>query len=179
MEEENELMFMRMRYYDPLVGRFIKPDPLENFIEYSYVYNNPIVLIDPLGLWYITLGGSVSLIGKIGIGISVGSEGLYFHVSPGIGTPNAGASLMYSPANPKIGWSEPVGEVSTPWIVTGKIEVAPKREEESWWEYTKEYGQIGGGIGLIPGGAAVTKTRTWQLFKWPWAEGEKKKRDLE
>ena len=45
--------YNRARYYDPNVGRFIKEDPIGfrgglNF--YSYVHNNPVLFIDPIGL---------------------------------------------------------------------------------------------------------------------------------
>ena len=53
MAEGNGLYFMRARYYDPEVGRFINKDPIgyEGGINlYTYVENNPITLVDPEGL---------------------------------------------------------------------------------------------------------------------------------
>ena len=42
------------RVYDPRLGRFLSKDPLSNespeFTIYGYAYNNPIVLIDVMGL---------------------------------------------------------------------------------------------------------------------------------
>ncbi len=70
-EEADDLVFLRARYYDTAVGRFISRDPIlepmrlgSNFVWflpyliyhpqdlYSYVYvaNNPINQVDPLGL---------------------------------------------------------------------------------------------------------------------------------
>jgi RHS repeat-associated protein len=56
MDEGNGLMYMRARYYDPEIGRFINKDPigLSGGINlFTYVGNNPINFTDPQGL----LGG--------------------------------------------------------------------------------------------------------------------------
>jgi len=49
--------YLRARYYDPAVGRFLGRDPLIGFMtspqslnRYVYALNNPILLADPLGL---------------------------------------------------------------------------------------------------------------------------------
>jgi len=51
------IYYMRARYYDSTVGRFISEDPLGfeggDVNLYAYVRNNPVNLIDPLGLWAI------------------------------------------------------------------------------------------------------------------------------
>lgn len=56
-EEETGLIYLRNRYYDPEIGRFLSPDPrlgkptnTQSFNPYAYVENNPINFIDPLGL---------------------------------------------------------------------------------------------------------------------------------
>ncbi len=54
MAEPNGLYYMRARYYDPSVGRFISEDPLGfgggDVNLYAYVRNNPVMFIDPWGL---------------------------------------------------------------------------------------------------------------------------------
>ena len=49
------LYFYRARYYNPIVQRFISQDPLGfnggDVNQYVYVLNNPVNLIDPLGLF--------------------------------------------------------------------------------------------------------------------------------
>jgi hypothetical protein len=47
---------MNGRVYDPIIGRFLSPDPYiqapyfaQNFDRYSYVWNNPLKYVDPSG----------------------------------------------------------------------------------------------------------------------------------
>jgi RHS repeat-associated protein len=56
-EEGSGLYYYRLRYYDPEAGRFISRDPLglwgdesQNGNGQSYCGNNPVNLVDPLGL---------------------------------------------------------------------------------------------------------------------------------
>lgn len=55
-DPEAGLIFLRHRYYDPALGRFLSRDPLAGFQiapqtinPYSYVSNNPVNLVDPNG----------------------------------------------------------------------------------------------------------------------------------
>lgn len=52
------LIYMRARYYDPLLGRAISEDPAKNGGNwYAYAGNNPIGMVDPDGLrQWIELG---------------------------------------------------------------------------------------------------------------------------
>ena len=56
-EVETGLIYLRNRYYDPEIGRFISPDPIFGDITnpqalnpYVYANNNPVNFRDPLGL---------------------------------------------------------------------------------------------------------------------------------
>jgi RHS repeat-associated protein len=60
------LINMNARLYDPLVGRFLSPDPFvqapdftQSFNRYSYVWNNPLRWIDPTGM-IVTGSGSTN-----------------------------------------------------------------------------------------------------------------------
>jgi RHS repeat-associated protein len=53
---------MNGRIYDPLLARFMQPDPqlqelynLQNFNRYSYVLNNPLKYTDPDGEWFLPI----------------------------------------------------------------------------------------------------------------------------
>ena len=51
--DDTGLIYYRARYYDPTVGRFTQRDPLgmaDGINRYAYVRNNPVNLVDPLGL---------------------------------------------------------------------------------------------------------------------------------
>jgi RHS repeat-associated protein len=60
MDDDSGLFYMRARYYDPAVGRFISKDPIGftgGLNLYGYANNNPINKLDPLGLttaWNVT-----------------------------------------------------------------------------------------------------------------------------
>jgi RHS repeat-associated protein len=55
--DPNGLEYLRARYYDPAVGRFLSRDPLAGLVgvpqslnRYAYVLNNPMRWVDPWGL---------------------------------------------------------------------------------------------------------------------------------
>jgi RHS repeat-associated protein len=54
LDSETGLYYYRARYYDPQAGRFLGEDPIRWFSGaanfYGYVHNDPVDLIDPLGL---------------------------------------------------------------------------------------------------------------------------------
>ena len=56
MAEPNGFYYMRARYYDPKVGRFLSEDPIGfdggDVNLYAYVGGNPVMGIDPFGLAY-------------------------------------------------------------------------------------------------------------------------------
>lgn len=47
--ENDKLVFMRARYYDPSIGRFLSEDPVWNLNLYPNANNNPLIMVDPKG----------------------------------------------------------------------------------------------------------------------------------
>ena len=97
------LIHMNGRVYDPSIGRFISadptvPDPLysQSFNRYSYVYNSPLVYIDPSGLgpngYQMLYGGYQVLAGYFE---TLGGEATFdFGGAIFAGDPVAGVGLM-------------------------------------------------------------------------------------
>lgn len=71
-DAETGLNYNLNRYYDPTTGRYLRTDPQGDGLNlYTYVYNNPANLIDPLGLCairsaipYMTLINDIMMPGR-------------------------------------------------------------------------------------------------------------------
>ena len=77
-DEETGLLYLRARYYDPTLGRFISADPYWGRLEepvtqnrYIYVQNNPLLFTDPSGLDTFDFVEGVNSVG-IGFGRYLG-----------------------------------------------------------------------------------------------------------
>lgn len=56
LDPESGMVYLRARYYDPTIGRFISRDPVKGSLAnpqsqnpYAYALNNPVILSDPSG----------------------------------------------------------------------------------------------------------------------------------
>lgn len=58
--EDEDLYFMRARYYNPDIGRFLTEDPIWATNLYPYAGNNPVMNVDPSGKSHIGIGTSPS-----------------------------------------------------------------------------------------------------------------------
>jgi RHS repeat-associated protein len=78
LDEESQLSYYGFRYYSAELGRWINRDPIEETGDvniYMYVNNNPMALIDPLGL--ITFGIGITADGNAGIASGGASAGIF------------------------------------------------------------------------------------------------------
>ncbi|MED1854846.1 RHS repeat-associated core domain-containing protein, partial [Brevibacillus borstelensis] len=64
LDGETGFYYLRARYYDPTVGRFISEDTYKGQVDnpltlnrYTYVHNNPLVNIDPTGNYCVSANG--------------------------------------------------------------------------------------------------------------------------
>ncbi len=87
---ESNLYYLNTRYYDPQIGRFINADEITILDEtqsqihglnlYMYCGNNPIMMADPSGRFFISLFALVCIgvgVGTVvGAGVSVVSQGI-------------------------------------------------------------------------------------------------------
>jgi RHS repeat-associated protein len=106
-DPETGLYYYRARYYDAHSGRFLQEDPVQSINAYSYVYNNPLNLRDPYGLYAgiddAVFAGGGALIGVAGQGIADlitwNFSGWESYTGAAVGGALAGETLLYT-ANP-------------------------------------------------------------------------------
>ena len=98
------LIDMNGRFYDPLLGRFLSPDPYvqapenpQNYNRYSYCLNNPLKYTDPSGEYFGiddliagAIGGTVNLVVNAIQG-NLGGHGVWGGIGRGFAAFGAGA----------------------------------------------------------------------------------------
>ncbi len=114
MDDEFDLVNMKGRIYDPVLGRFMSADPFvqspgnpQSFNRYAYVYNNPLKYTDPSGYfsWKGALTGGLSggsSGGASAVGVILGSPS---SIGTAIGTAIAYESRHFSEGTVTLGWN--------------------------------------------------------------------------
>ncbi len=60
-DTETGFIYLRARYYDPMVGRFTSVDPIKDGLNwYAYCAGNPVMFVDSNGLWIETAWDATS-----------------------------------------------------------------------------------------------------------------------
>jgi RHS repeat-associated protein len=70
-DSESGLLYLDYRYYDPATALFLSADPLVELTHaaYSFVGDNPLNLLDPIGL--LTTAGWWAVAGAVGLGLVI------------------------------------------------------------------------------------------------------------
>lgn len=161
------LYFYRARYYSPALGRFISQDPIGlagGMNVYSYVGNNPVNFIDPLGLYTVYVSGGFHIPFSPGVAVGpnatvkveVGTDGAKmsgdFNLDWAFGTiwdfgVNAGVEDISSTG----------GQCASPFSVNSGLgtysgaQVTPRRSidpDQPWWSPYRYIDGISLGVGL-------------------------------
>lgn len=142
-DAESGLYYLRARYYDPALGRFISRDLLHTSLSarnaYAYVDNNPVNATDTQGLWGLD---NTRRWVQVGVGVAVGiGAGLFVIGTGGLGGPAVAVGLQAVAAGGLLGGGAGVA-----------IEVATRCKDDA--TYSKWEAFLAGGFGGLVGGAA-------------------------
>jgi RHS repeat-associated protein len=93
-DAETGLHYNWHRYYDPKLGRYLTPDPIGligGINLYTYVQNNPVNWVDPMGLFNILIGAGATAAAPTGGEVAGGVA-----INPGLFAQKADAGLFAS-----------------------------------------------------------------------------------
>lgn len=173
MAETNGFYYMRARYYDPAVGRFISEDPIGKPTLgtnlYIYASDNPVMFVDPLGLWTAAVGSTIEFqIGTINLNFSGGfviddngNIGTYTTGGGGLGMgarASGGISISFSNAQTISDLSGPFssGSLGGGWGANASGDYFTGPSNNGW--VTGGGVTIGAGLGA-GGSSSITYTR--------------------
>lgn len=125
------LINMNARMYEPILGRFISPDPFvqmpdnsQNFNRYTYCLNNPLRYTDESGEWFlvddlfaIIIGGAINLTSNIIQGNISGDFGECF--AKGFAAFSAGGIAGWGGLHPELGgwaWGGAIAGATNAWL---------------------------------------------------------------
>jgi RHS repeat-associated protein len=165
MTDPNGLLYMRARYYNPYVCRFINADPAGfsgGLNWYAYADGNPVSLADPYGLWagvddLIAVGGG-ALIGLAAQGIGDlirGQASTWQHyTAAAVGGAAAGEATLYTgPAGGLLARAAIGGAVGgfTGNVTRQGLDIATGPQRAVNWSSTATETALGAGFGAGAG----------------------------
>ncbi|MBI5055168.1 MAG: choice-of-anchor D domain-containing protein [Nitrospirae bacterium] len=159
MTEPNGFYYMRARYYDPNVGRFISEDPIGfeggDINLYAYVGNQPVNYNDPNGQfcpWCAVVGGVTGAIGGYTAGTISGDGSTIAALGGGLVGGLAGAIVGLSGVGTFGGGAigEAAGSIVGGFIGGGVGSIASRQIDN------KEFSLSATGVGALAGGLSAT-----------------------
>jgi uncharacterized protein RhaS with RHS repeats len=125
-------VYLRARYYDSTIGRFINEDPaLDGLNWYIYCGNNPIMFIDPSGLWGKDVHYGFSATYYTPYNASYGT--LFWALTSGLSQFHA---EIVAEANNNVDKSNPAGH---PWNRHMHFRVSGSSAGGAWGYFTERY----------------------------------------
>lgn len=180
MTDSNGLLFMRARYYNPYLCRFLNPDPAGfagGLNWYAYADGNPVSFVDPYGLWAgvddaIAIGGG-ALIGLAAQGIGDlihGQASSWQHyAAAAAGGAAAGEATLYTGPGGGLLARAAVGGAVGGFIgnVTRQgLDIATGPQKDVDWSSTVTETALGGAFGTA-GGYVGSRVVPWALSYLP------------
>ncbi|MGC7846925.1 RHS repeat-associated core domain-containing protein [Desulforudis sp. 1088] len=155
MTDANGLYYMRARYYDPEIRRFVNKDVLVGSIEkaqslnrYAYVNGQPVSQVDPLGESYISIGSPYPVGVGLNLVIDLDTKELGYSVSA-VSVAKYG-EILWSPNEFKPGL---YGYGEFLFIKGGQVNYGPIGDNPNW----------GGAVGIgISGGTGLSYQNTFK-----------------
>jgi RHS repeat-associated protein len=172
LDDFSGLYYLRSRWYDPRIRRFLGRDPIDSAPNYTYASNDPVNLTDPTGLFTIQVGlaAGTSFFGFVapqgGVGIAVDSRlnvGTYAVAGGGVAagaSADVGVSVQFSNA-------DNIYQLAGPSIFNVSFHASPGIGPNASLDYFKSLSSTGDqiitGVGFTCGegaGASLCLART-------------------
>jgi len=160
MHDDTGLLYMRARFYDPEVGRFLSKDPVGlwggDVNLYRYALSNPVNWMDPWGLWYLDLNVGAPLFRAFGVTFGLQADLTTGDIYPYLGfgyVPLPGVAATVSPMEPCPGVAFGY-QVGLPNMLGGQVGWGPKGG--FFWE-----------LGIVTPGHSVTAFYVFEPYSPP------------